>query len=228
MAGLWFAASVPPTPYWTAVDVTGDNVSGNTMDFSLQHEILITTWGFIYNMVDFIQNTPNKLHVSLATRAPTSDWSESKNKNLTYQKSIWKWMRETGPLTNVTKFWAGWAENWSGQVEFYVEHIRDICFQKQVLQKFNFPHSYGGKMAAILWSIPRVLVPWFLASPGHQQPLYCVLTMQDKWVFVFNGEIVKGNDWNFKIPEVNSTPQRLSYAINGRHVYIESWGLSHG
>ena len=39
-------------------------------------------------------------------------------------------LRETnaGPLYNVSAFWAGWVENWSGQVEFRIELIRDICF----------------------------------------------------------------------------------------------------
>ena len=40
-------------------------------------------------------------------------------------------VRETNtrPLTNVSAFWAGQVENRPGWVEFYIEHIRVICFQ---------------------------------------------------------------------------------------------------
>ena len=39
-------------------------------------------------------------------------------------------VRETNahPLANVSAFWAGQAENWPGQVEFCIEHIRETCF----------------------------------------------------------------------------------------------------
>ena len=40
-------------------------------------------------------------------------------------------MKETNarPLANASVFWAGRVENWPGQLEFYIEHIRDICFR---------------------------------------------------------------------------------------------------
>ena len=39
-------------------------------------------------------------------------------------------VRETSarPLANGSAFWAGQVENWPGQVEFCIEHIRDIYF----------------------------------------------------------------------------------------------------
>ena len=42
-----------------------------------------------------------------------------------------KSVRETNAslLTNARAYWAGRVENWPGQVEFYIEHITDICFQ---------------------------------------------------------------------------------------------------
>ena len=45
-------------------------------------------------------------------------------------------VRETNahPLASVSKFWAGWVENWPGQVEFYIEHTRVICFQANTLE----------------------------------------------------------------------------------------------
>ena len=33
------------------------------------------------------------------------------------------------PIASVNKSWARQVENWPGEVEFYIEHIRDICFQ---------------------------------------------------------------------------------------------------
>ena len=33
------------------------------------------------------------------------------------------------PLANASTFWAGRVENWPGQVEFCIEHIRDIWFR---------------------------------------------------------------------------------------------------
>ena len=39
-------------------------------------------------------------------------------------------VRETNtcPLANASALWAGWVENWSGQVEFSIEQIRDLYF----------------------------------------------------------------------------------------------------
>ena len=43
-------------------------------------------------------------------------------------------VRETNdhPLVNASAFWAGWVENWPGQVEFCIKHIRGICFRAYV------------------------------------------------------------------------------------------------
>ena len=55
-------------------------------------------------------------------------------KHVEYFNEIWyvKYLtvRETyaRPL-NASTFWAGRVENWPGQVEFCIEHIRDICFR---------------------------------------------------------------------------------------------------
>ena len=43
-------------------------------------------------------------------------------------------MRETNacPLANASAFWAGRVENWSGHVEFCIEHIRGECCKNLV------------------------------------------------------------------------------------------------
>ena len=41
--------------------------------------------------------------------------------------------------TNACKFSVGQVENWPQQLEFYIDHIKDICF-RAMLQKFSFPH----------------------------------------------------------------------------------------
>ena len=40
-------------------------------------------------------------------------------------------VRETNArlIANARAFWAGQVENWPGQVEFCIEHIRDIRFR---------------------------------------------------------------------------------------------------
>ena len=32
-------------------------------------------------------------------------------------------------LANASAFWAGQVENWPGQVEFCIEHIKNVCRQ---------------------------------------------------------------------------------------------------
>ena len=49
---------------------------------------------------------------------------------------------DTCPLANASAFWAGRVENWPGQVEFYIEHIWDICFRASA-PKIKFPTPYS-------------------------------------------------------------------------------------
>ena len=46
------------------------------------------------------------------------------------------------PLANANAFWAGGVENWPGQVDFCIEHTRDICFRVSVPKILFFPHWY--------------------------------------------------------------------------------------
>ena len=50
-------------------------------------------------------------------------------------------VRETSArlLANASAFWAGQVKNCPGQVEFYIEHIRDTCFRASTLE-ISFPH----------------------------------------------------------------------------------------
>ena len=77
-----------------------------------------------------------------------------------------------------------------------------------------------------IWSISCLLMPLLLVLPGHQQPCYMLVTMQDKMVLVFKEtgfhipvpsqcwEIIKNVNISFMFPKIYSAQPVLNLPSN--------------
>ena len=79
-------------------------------------------------------------------------------------------VRETNarPLANVSAFWAGRVENWPGQVEFCVKHVKDFCFQASA-PKIKFPPLSIGLLRTNLSEVRiKILNFTFMKMPSEK------------------------------------------------------------
>ena len=86
-----------------------------------------------------MKKTIQLISVFMKSHRPIRHWwcfckmSEDLFKNIRHIADIGKStaVRETNarPVANASAFWAGRVENWPGQVEFCIEHIRNICLR---------------------------------------------------------------------------------------------------